>query len=228
MKTRVYNLVILDESGSMKAIRQDAITCFNNLITAIGEEAAGNPLLEQYILFYTFNSEGIREQIPLVRVGADTPRLEPGNYRPQALTPLYDAIGKATGRLRVLLDENDDYAVLVTILTDGAENSSTIYNGETVSSIVRQLNRQNWVFTYIGTNHDVNAQASRIGITNARTFQYRDSGLVDFMNGELENRRTFYRNLAGESLWEIRNSYFKGAEKGLAGSPDGEEMNTSP
>lgn len=208
MKTKVYNLIILDESGSMKTIRQGAITCFNNLIKSIREEAAVNPVLEQYLLFFSFNSDGIREQIPLVRVEADSPRLDPAMYRPEALTPLYDAIGKATGRLRVLLDEDDEYAVLVTILTDGAENSSRIYNGETIASIIRQLSMQDWVFTYIGTNQDVHAEAARIGIRNASTFQYRDAGLIDFMRSEIGNRRAFYRSLLAGTL--SANGYFDG------------------
>ena len=223
MKTRVYNLIILDESGSMKTIRQGAVTCFNDLVAAIADEARANPLLEQYLLLFTFNSEGIREQIPLVRVGPDAPRLDPSDYRPQALTPLYDAIGKATGRLRVLLDEGVDQAVLVTILTDGAENSSAIYNGETISSIVRQLSLQDWVFTYVGTNHDVHAEASRIGIRNTRTFHYGDTALVDFMKGEFENRRAFYRGLAGGSLSASTHPYFESADEGMAGIPDVEE-----
>ena len=212
MKTRVYNLIILDESGSMKAIRQGAVACFNDLIGTIRKEAVGNPLLEQYLILFTFNSDGIREQIPLVRMGDDATRLDRHDYRPQSLTPLYDAVGKATGRLRVLLDEKDDYAVLVTILTDGAENSSNIYNGETIASIIRQLSMRDWVFTYIGTNHDVKAEASRIGIRNARTFHYRDEGIVDFMRGESESRRAFYRSLADGGFGGRRDRYFDDME----------------
>lgn len=226
MKTKVYNLIILDESGSMKTIRQGAITCFNNLIKSIREEASRNPTLEQYLLFFSFNSDGIREQIPLVRVGSDSPVLAPDMYRPQALTPLYDAIGNATGRLRVLIDEDDEYAVLVTILTDGAENSSRIYNGETIASIIRQLSMQDWVFTYIGTNHDVHAEASRIGIRNASTFQYRDSGLIDFMRNEIENRRAFYRSLLGDSLRS--NGYFEGVERRFGLPPEDDRTETRP
>lgn len=208
MKTSVYNLIILDESGSMKAIREGVVTCFNDLIDTIRQEAIRNPILQQYLLFFTFNSEGIREQIPLSRLGPDALRLDAGDYRPQALTPLYDAIGNATGRLRVLVEENEDYAVLVTILTDGAENSSAIYNSETIASIIRQLSMRDWLFTYIGTNHDVHAEASRIGIRNARTFHYREDGLVDFMRGESENRRAFYKSLAVDDSIVSRDSYF--------------------
>lgn len=217
MKTSVYNLVILDESGSMNAIRQDAVTCCNNLIGAIGEEAEGNPSLEQHLLFFTFNSEGIREQIPLSKVGADPPRLYPDDYRPQALTPLYDAIGKATGRLRLLLDGKEDFAVLVTILTDGAENSSDIYNGETIYSIIRQLSMRDWLFTYIGTNHDVQAEASRIGIVNARTFRYADAGLVDFMRSEFESRRAFYRSLSTVGFSGRSYAYFEASDPSQTG-----------
>ena len=222
MKTKVYNLIILDESGSMKAIRQGAVTCLNDLIGTVRKEAEGNPLLEQYLILFTFNSDGIREQIPLVRVGDDETRLDPQDYRPQSLTPLYDAIGKATGRLRVLLDEKADYAVLVTILTDGAENSSMIYNGETIASIIRQLSMQAWVFTYIGTNHDVQAEASRIGIRNAGTFHYRDEGIVDFMRSESENRRAFYRSLSEEGFSGRRDRYFDDVQTDLAVFPEGE------
>lgn len=209
MKTRVYNLIILDESGSMKTIRKGAVNSINDLIGTIRQEAIRNPPLEQYLHLFTFNSDGIREQIPLVRVGEESIRFDFQTYRPQSLTPLFDAIGKSTGRLRVLLDEKDDYVVLVTILTDGGENSSMVYNGETIASIIRQLSLRDWVFTYIGANHDVEAVASKIGIRNVRTFHYRDEGLVEFMRGESEFRKSFYRSLGTADVGLKRDRYFE-------------------
>ena len=104
MPLKVFNLIIVDESGSMESIKHATITGFNELIQSIHFEAKKDPELEQYIQFYSFNSGGIREQIPLGRVGELT-RLDETNYRPNNMTPLYDAIGYATGKLRFVLEK---------------------------------------------------------------------------------------------------------------------------
>ena len=211
MKTRVYNLIILDESGSMKTIRRGTVACIDNLVDSIRMESVASPLLEQHVSCFSFNSEGVREQIALTKADPGGPRFDWERYRPSGLTPLYDAIGHATGRLRVQIGHDDGYAVLVTILTDGAENASQVYDSRSVSGIVRQLQSHDWVFTYIGTNHDVAADAARIGIRNARTFDYGDTDPVRFMDDELEHRRRYYRSLLTDEHRARRDRYFEKA-----------------
>jgi len=53
--------------------------------------------------------------------------LDADTFQPDASTPLYDAIGFSVNKLKRKIEDETDYQVLVTIITDGEENSSTEY-----------------------------------------------------------------------------------------------------
>ena len=56
MKKRVFNLIIVDESGSMCAIRQQAFSGMNETLQTIKICAEQKPELEQYVTLITFDS----------------------------------------------------------------------------------------------------------------------------------------------------------------------------
>ncbi len=58
----------------------------------------------------------------------------------------------------------DDDSVLVTIITDGEENSSEEYTGRAIATIIDELKKKGWMFTYIGANQDVVSVAMTINI----------------------------------------------------------------
>ena len=191
---KVYNLIILDESGSMASLQQATMSTFNELIQSISAEASKNDSREQYIQFYSFNGNGIKEQIPLQKAG-ELMQLNENNYRPDSMTPLFDAIGHATGKLRYALEKESDYVVLVTILTDGAENNSKEFTATTIGNIIKELQNQNWVFTYMGTNQDVAKEAGRMNIVNHMRYENNDISLKESMMKEQSSRKRFYENL---------------------------------
>lgn len=66
---------------------------------------------------------------------------------------------------------SDDDQVIVTIITDGEENSSCEYTGASVCEIVKRLRAKGWTFVYIGANQDAVEVAKRMHIDNAMNFQ---------------------------------------------------------
>lgn len=57
-------------------------------------------------------------------------------YRPDASTPLYDAMGFSFAKMRQIVENLTNCNVFVTILTDGEENASREYSGSTIKKIV--------------------------------------------------------------------------------------------
>lgn len=98
-------------------------------------------------------------------------------YQPDGMTPLFDAMGEAFSHLRQITDTQTDSNVLVTILTDGEENSSREYNGKSIKSIIENLKEKNWTFTYIGANHDVEKFAISISIENSLSYHANEDGV---------------------------------------------------
>jgi hypothetical protein len=206
---KAYNLIILDESGSMEAIRRSTINGFNELMQSISHEAKDNPSMKQYLSFFSFNGNGIREQVALTEVGDSIPVLDEKCYVPDSMTPLYDAIGHATGKLRIALENERDHAVLVTILTDGAENASKEYTRQTIANIIRQLTSQRWLFTYMGTNQDVASDAARISIDHHFSFDHNDADLGRAMDKERRSRSRYYRDMREGNTEELKKDYFR-------------------
>ena len=69
----------------------------------------------------------------------DAERLDGNKYNPCCGTPLYDAIGKTCMQLKEHIKDNPAANVVVTIITDGNENSSKEWTGLSVKKDIEDL-----------------------------------------------------------------------------------------
>ena len=167
MKTRIFNLIIIDESGSMQSIKTAAIDSVNETIQTIRSAQKKHEDQEHYVSLVTFNDDvkTIYECVPVDEVK----ELTAENYQPDCCTALYDAMGMSLNMLRKKIAEDDK--VLVTVVTDGYENASKEYSGKAIKALVDELKAKDWVFAYIGANQDVESVAATIAITNVMKFE---------------------------------------------------------
>ena len=166
MKTRIFNLIIIDESGSMQSIKKAAIDSVNETIQTIRLAQKKHHDQEHYVSLVTFNDDvkTVYECVPVDEVK----ELTADTYQPDCCTALYDAMGISLNALRKKVAEDDK--VLVTVVTDGYENASKEYSGKAIKALVDELKAKGWVFAYIGANQDVEAVAATISITNVMQF----------------------------------------------------------
>jgi len=193
-KHQVHNLIILDESGSMESIKKNIISGFNELVQTVKGIEKEFPEQEHFISLVTFNGLG-QKTLHFTDAVGKLEMIDDSRYQPDANTPLYDAIGFSCTKLRNALGKIKNYNVLVTILTDGEENASTEYNGPAVKRLIEDLKNNNWTFTYIGTDHDVENSAASISITNSFSFSKDDEGIKAMIMKESKARSKFSRNI---------------------------------
>lgn len=189
-KQKVINLIILDESGSMQSIKHTIIQGFNEIVQTIKGVEKQFPEQEHIITLLTFNGLGHKYLLENMKVN-ELFEISEDRYHPDASTPLYDAMGFSLGKLRLQLQHEKNYNVLVTILTDGEENSSREFNGKAIKSMVEELKAQNWTFTYIGADHDVESFALSISITNSIVFSKNEPDMNRMFEREKNARKTF-------------------------------------
>ena len=172
MKTRIFNLIIIDESGSMQSIKKEAIDSVNETIQTIRSAQKKHEDQEHYVSLVTFNDDvkTVYECVPVDEVK----ELTVETYHPDCCTALYDAMGISLNALRKKVAEDDK--VLVTVVTDGYENASKEYSGKAIKALVDELKAKGWVFAYIGANQDVEAVAATISITNVMNFETTSAG----------------------------------------------------
>lgn len=204
MKTdKIYNLIILDESGSMQSIKKATIDGFNELVQNIKGIEKQFPEQEHFITFVTFNGLGIKTHLNKQPV-AGLSQIDENSFNPNSLTPLYDAIGLSTLSLFNEIKNQSNTSVLVTILTDGMENDSKEFDHKKVKKIIEDLKKHDWTFTYIGANHEVEKTAISLSITNSMQFMATEADVKEMFIKE-NNARVRYseRTRAGESRHDM-------------------------
>ena len=194
-KTTIHNLLILDESGSMHSIYHQALTGANETIQSI--RAAQEQYAEQdhRFTFVTFNTvaPNIKTVIDDARIG-EVKDLTEADYRPNACTPLYDAMGMSITALEQKVKEGDK--VLVTIITDGLENASQEYSGKAVKEMVGRLREKGWTFVYIGANQDAVEVAKGLDIHNSLNFSADAAGTTAMFKRHHRSKDIFYSKIA--------------------------------
>ncbi len=154
--------LVVDRSGSMHEIRQDAEGGVNAFIENQAKEP-GEALLTlvQFDTEYEFLHKGV----PIKNVP---------DYKlvPRGATALLDAVGRAineTGeRLSKMKEQDRPGLVIFVIMTDGHENSSVEFTKPQLKKMIQeQQGKYNWHFNFLGADQDAFAEASNMGIAAA-------------------------------------------------------------
>ena len=210
MKTRIFNLIIIDESGSMQSIKTAAISV-NETIQTIRSAQKKHEEQEHYVSLVTFNDDvkTILECVPVDEVK----ELTAETYQPACCTALYDAMGISLNALRKKVAEDDK--VLVTVVTDGYENASKEYSGKAIKTLVDELKTKGWVFAYIGANQDVEAVAATISITNTLRFNATSAGVHGMAGIVSRSRERLYSCMAAPDFnaEEANENFFDEGDK---------------
>ncbi len=213
MTQKVFNLIILDESGSMEVIKEQAISGVNETLQTIRTAQKEHPEQQHFITLVTFNSARIHKAMDNTPIDI-TRDMKWNDYSPDSCTPLFDAMGDSLCELEKYVKQED--VVLVTIITDGMENASQRYTGIDIKRIVSRLREKGWVFAYIGTNQDVDAVADRLGIHSRMNYNYSPTGAACMFATERRSKKAFFDKLSsfGKSIVMDKNyDYFGNDEK---------------
>lgn len=205
-KVYTFNLIVVDESGSMQSIYKSALKGMNETIKNIREIAAENPHQKHFVTLISFDDDRynvICENTPIENVKEITPDM----YRPQGCTPLFDAMGKSITDLRSVITADD--TVLVTVITDGYENASHEYSSEAIAKLVDSLKNEGWMFTYIGANQDVEEVAKNMHIDHHMAFEADEAGTDKMFNVLACSRRRWSHGIVdNRSKYDAQHDKF--------------------
>lgn len=192
-------MIILDESGSMSSIKSVIINGFNELVQSVKRIEKQFPDQEHLISMVSFND--LNNKIlhfvdPINKLNV----INDSTYNPESMTPLFDAMDFSISKLKQYLEAKENYSVLVTILTDGEENASKEYTSFAIKNLVEELKNQNWTFTYIGTDHDVEKMAARMNIHNTMSFNKNYLDIKRMFAKESKSRVKYSLNISKGKL----------------------------
>lgn len=187
-----YIVYILDRSGSMQPLANDAIGGFNAFLTSQQQQ----PGRADFMLVL-FDHEYL-VQVPRMDIQQVQP-LNTHTYVPRGQTALLDAVGRTiddVGReLAAMSEEQRPGKVIVAIFTDGLENASRVYTHPRVAEMIRhQQEKYSWEFLFLAANQDAVASAAQLSIPapNAMSFAASPLGLRESqaaLDKEITSRR---------------------------------------
>ncbi len=196
LKTKVFNVIILDRSGSMECIRQAAVDGFNETLAGIKKAqekfADTQDHFVSLVTFCSCETKHVYDKTPV----AEAKPLNIEDFQPCCSTPLYDAMGFTLTAMHKQIKDIEDVAVVVTIITDGYENASKEYNASSIKALVETLRKEGWTFTYMGANQDSMEVAMSMSIRNARNFDYSSEGTRASMRKDTTTRMNFFSRLS--------------------------------
>ena len=216
--TKIYNLVILDRSGSMTPLREAAINGYNETLDVIRAAQQQHELEQQNLLTLVLFNHWVTNIYNCDTI-QNIPNLLWDNYVPDGSTAMYDAIGVSLTNLQKKLNSLENATAVVTIISDGLENASCHYNLQQVVALIDQLKEQGVMFVFMGTNQNVQMTATMLHIDEYKAFPYSNGGMRDAWKSGINASADYYERMSqynkdtrGMSRKD-RNSYYRDRNK---------------
>jgi hypothetical protein len=167
-------VVILDKSGSMDSIKNDAIGGFNSFLDS-QQKLDGEANFSLVLFSDKYDMCHKRTSIK------DAPKLTDKTYQPEGRTALFDAIGKTINLTGVILnntpEEDRPEKVIFAILTDGEENFSKEFHQLQINEMIKhQTEKYQWEFIFLAANQDAMKSGETLGIQPLNTFSFTATG----------------------------------------------------
>jgi uncharacterized protein YegL len=142
-------VIVLDESGSMGHLRTTVVEGFKVFCDELREEPG-----EVRLSLTSFNTSFDHRYVAVPL--AEVTNLRKREYNPGGMTALFDAVAHAAieTEKRLTAEGRADERVLVAVITDGHENSSTDYDAASLALLLERFEeRGNWTCVYLGAAH---------------------------------------------------------------------------
>lgn len=164
---------ILDESGSMRHLKDSTISSFNEMLESQKNLDTKFPAYLTTVVF-SDNMKKICDHKEIHEVENMTSE----NYNPNGCTALMDTLGKTINEMSEINKDNDKNVIFI-IITDGYENASREFKREDIKKMIKAKREMGWNFIFFGANIDSNKEAESLGIDkkNASNFKATASGL---------------------------------------------------
>jgi hypothetical protein len=207
---KIFNLIILDESGSMASIQEETMVGLKSVFASIRDGMEQFPDQEHSVSLISFSSNKVKEILWNAPVGS-IPSNFTKKYNPDGGTPLYDAIGFSLKKLQKMLGSlsPDGFNVLVTILTDGEENSSENFKFSQIKGMIEELEGGPWTFAFIGASLNAYEVAKNLSIRNALNYEPSSTGIASLFQITRQANLKFMKGISEKDIhWDAREGFF--------------------
>ncbi|ESQ74937.1 vWA domain-containing protein [Asticcacaulis sp. AC402] len=185
----VSTYILLDRTGSMSPIWDEALTSVNAYAVDLGKETPEDAGLKTSITLAVFDHQG-GLQFDVLRnhvVPAQWRNLTSTEASPRGMTPLYDAIG----RMVALAEKDSPKQAVIVIMTDGEENSSTEFNQGAAKAALDRARARGWEVVFLGAEFAKFSDAGAMGVDASQTMAVSKDGMTSTMQNLAKKNRSY-------------------------------------
>lgn len=161
-KKTIDAIVILDVSGSMRSVIDEAINALNNFVKEQQEDIESGTDCNFTLTVFDDKVYTVFDKVPVQDVG----EIKFEDVWSGGMTAMSDAIGITLSHFTETSD-----AILM-IQTDGQENASREYSREAVKQMIEEFEDRGNTVVFMGSNIDVMATSANFGIKASNSLSF--------------------------------------------------------
>ena len=197
----MHSYILLDRTGSMSSIWDEALSSVNAYAKSVAEEDSGEPdTLETHLTLAVFDAqEGL--QFDVLRKGANADNWSPvtnDEAHPRGMTPLFDAIGRM---ISVAETDNPEKAVIV-IMTDGHENASREITKDGAKAALDRARAKGWEVVFLGAEFASFDDAGAVGVSAAKSMAVGQGTFAQSMERLAKKGRAYGKGEEAEVIFD--------------------------
>lgn len=194
----VQSYVLLDRTGSMSNIWDEALSSVNAYAESFAADAPGAEIagadINTAVTVAVFDyQDGM--QFDVLRDKVDPTawkKVTNDEASPRGMTPLFDAIGKIITRAEA---DNPEKAVIV-IMTDGLENSSREFTKQGAKAALDRAQARGWEVVFLGAEFASFNDAEAVGMASSKTMAVGQGRMNESMDALAQKARAYGKGAA--------------------------------
>lgn len=194
----VQSYILLDRTGSMSDIWEEALTSVNAYADSFAADAPDAEIagadIQTAVTLAVFDHQG-GLQFDVLRDKVDPAKwtkVTNDEANPRGMTPLYDAIGRIVNRAEADAPEK---AVIV-IMTDGLENSSTEMTHQGARAALDRARARGWEVVFLGAEFASFSDAESVGMASSKTMAVGQGRMQVSMDNLAQKARAYGKGAA--------------------------------
>lgn len=185
--------ILLDRTGSMNSIWDEALGSVNAYAASIVETDAGPDVRNDITLSVFDAQDGLQFDTLRKNVSGDSwQAVTSDEVQPRGMTPLFDAIGRMVS---VAEADAPEKAVIV-IMTDGQENSSREFTKDGVREALDRVEKKGWEVVFLGAEFASFGDADAAGVDRSKQMAVSKDQLGTTMYNLAKKNRAYAQELA--------------------------------
>jgi len=165
--------ILIDRSGSMGTRWDETIGSVNAYVDELSKGKKPHKMKITTVVFDSQSIDIVRRKVK----ASEWKSISCDEFRPRAMTPLYDAIGF----LGDLVNKKKRKSADIIIITDGGENNSKEYNNASAKAIISGFEKSNYGVSFIGADFNAFETSNSVGINVNQTLNMSKGNYKDVM-----------------------------------------------